>query len=205
VAAGPGSVVVVGGAEVVVVVVGAVLVDVVDGGGGAALAVPGTGLVVGVTMTTVGGGRVGTVVMWPRLVVGVTGRVVVVDEAVVVELDDAPGVLTREFVPVLEENAYQTPTAATSRALPAMVVTTRRSIIYLSPIACERLASDAWGWRTATVRRWGEPAAAVLRNDCGSMTNTWRSSADRCGGREHSTRANPCAVWEAEVTTRRAS
>jgi hypothetical protein len=115
-------VVVVGGGGVVTVVV----VD-VEGGSGAV--VVGVGRVVGVSMTTVGGGRVGTVAMRPRLVVVVAPRVVVVvEETVVVGLVVPPGVVTSLLLPPLDEKAYHVPTPARISATPPMEIATRRSI-----------------------------------------------------------------------------
>jgi hypothetical protein len=148
-AAGAGAVVVrVVGGEVVLVVVVDVLVEVEDDGDGAVVTVVGTSVVVGVRITTVGGGRVGTVVRRPRLVV-VVGRVVVVEEAVV-ELVGPFGELTCGPLPSLEETAYQVPRPTRSSAPAAMAIATRRSIRY-SPQPVAPRSYD--GERAGAIRR----------------------------------------------------
>jgi len=117
-----------GAAVVVVVVEGDVVTVVVDVGVGGGGLVVDVGRVVGVRMTTLGGGRVGTVVLSGRPVVVVAARVVVVvDETLVEGPVDGPGALTWGVLPPPDEKANHALAPAIRKAT-APRITTRRSI-----------------------------------------------------------------------------
>jgi hypothetical protein len=120
------------GVEDVVVVGALVDDDASDVGGGLAVLGAGAGLVMGGTMTTLGGGRVGTMTLGARFVVELIGSGVVGGDAAVIGLVDSPNVLACESCPGPGKYAYQMPKPATTNAAPAMIVTTCRSIAQVS-------------------------------------------------------------------------